>query len=264
MKYKRLCLLFILLVLACQTVPITGRQQLNIIPTDQVLSMSFSSYSDFLSKHTVVRDTEDAMMVKRVGKRIQDAVERYFLENKLSDRLKGYDWKFNLVAEDEKNAWCMPGGRVVVYTGILPVTKDEAGLAVVMGHEVAHAVAEHGDERMSQYLIAQMGGIALSTALASQPAQTTDLFMKAYGVTTHVGVLLPYSRRQESEADHLGLIFMAMAGYDPRTAPQFWKRMTSGKEAAPPEFLSTHPADKKRIRNIENLMPEALSYYRKR
>ena len=158
----------------------------------------------------------------------------------------------------------MPGGKVVVYTGILPIAKDDKGLAVVMGHEIAHAVANHGDERMSQGLITQMGGVALSTALASQAKQTTDLFMAAYGIGTQVGVLLPYGRLQESEADRLGLIFMAMAGYDPHEAPEFWKRMSAGKQgAAPPEFLSTHPADATRIRNIEQQMAEAMAYYKK-
>jgi predicted Zn-dependent protease len=225
--------------------------------------MSATSYSDFLSKHTVIKGTENARMVGRVGERIQQAVEKYFSDNNISHRLKGYEWEFNLVDDEAVNAWCMPGGRVVVYTGILPVTNDEGGLAVVMGHEIAHAVANHGDERMSQGLIAQMGGIALSKALASSPEKTSDLFMVAYGIGTQVGVLLPYSRLQESEADRLGLIFMAMAGYNPREAPEFWKRMSVEKKgAAPPEFLSTHPADETRVRNLEKQMKEAESYYK--
>jgi predicted Zn-dependent protease len=264
MKYSRLLPLLFFLVIACQTVPITGRQQLSIIPAGEILSMSATSYSDFMSKHTVIKETEEAKMVKRVGVRIQHAVEKYFSEHGLSDTLEGYEWEFNLVDDKAVNAWCMPGGKVVVYTGILPVAKDDKGLAVVMGHEIAHAVANHGDERMSQGLIAQMGGMALSTALASKPKQTVDLFMTAYGLGTQVGVLLPYSRIQESESDRLGLIFMAMAGYDPHEAPEFWKRMSAGKQgAAPPEFLSTHPADETRIRNLEKQMDEAMSYYKK-
>jgi predicted Zn-dependent protease len=189
-------------------------------------------------------------------------VERYFHEHNLSGRLKGYKWEFNLVEDKEINAWCMPGGKVVVYTGILPVAKDETGLAVVMGHEIAHAVAQHGDERMSQALLAEMGGMALSLALSQNPSQTNDLYLAAYGAGATVGVLLPYSRLQESEADRLGLIFMAMAGYDPRAAVDFWKRMAASKKGgAAPEFLSTHPADSKRINNIEKLIPEAMSYY---
>lgn len=263
-NYMKLLLVLILVfITACQTVPITGRQQLNIIPSESVLSMSYTNYSEFLSSHTVINDTPDAQMVKRVGQRIRHAVETYFYQNNLSDRLNGYKWAFNLVDDKAINAWCMPGGKVVVYTGILSVTKDEAGLAVVMGHEIAHAVAQHGDERMSQGLLAQMGGVALSTALSQKPKETTDLFMAAYGLGTQVGILLPYSRVQESEADYLGLVFMAMAGYDPHNAIDFWKRMAAVKQgASPPEFLSTHPADETRIRNIEKLIPEAMRYYR--
>jgi predicted Zn-dependent protease len=264
MKYRRLFLfcLFIL-VCACQTVPITGRQQLSIIPAGEVISMSATSYSDFLSKHSIIKDTEDAQMVTRVGVRIQHAVEKYFSENNLSSRLKGYEWEFTLVDDKTVNAWCMPGGKVVVYTGILPIAKDETGLAVVMGHEIAHAIANHGDERMSQALIAQMGGLALSTALDKNPEQTSDLFMAAYGIGAQVGILLPYGRLQESESDRLGLIFMAMAGYDPHEAPKFWRRMSSEKKgAATPEFLSTHPSDETRVLNLEKQMDEAMSYYR--
>jgi predicted Zn-dependent protease len=261
---KSALLSVLLLMLSCQTVPITGRQQLSLIPEGEVLSMSFTSYRDFLSKHKVITGTKDARMIKRVGERIERAVERYFSEHDLSDRLQGYAWEFNLVEDKEVNAWCMPGGKVVVYTGILPIAGDENGLAVVMGHEIAHAVANHGDERMSQGLIAQMGGMALSTALAQKPSETNQLFMAAYGLGAQVGILLPYSRLQESEADHLGLIFMAMAGYDPHEALDFWEKMASEKKgAAPPEFLSTHPADERRIRNIEELIPEAMEFYRK-
>lgn len=259
-----LTLCAVLLTVSCQTVPITGRQQLSLVPSDTVLGMSSTEYRDFLSKHKVVTDTEEARLVKRVGRNVQHAVERYFAENNLSDHLKGYEWEFNLVEDKLVNAWCMPGGKVVVYTGILPVAKDEAGLAVVMGHEIAHAIARHGDERMSQGLVAQMGGVALAAALSSKPAETTNLFLAAYGAGAQVGVLLPYGRLQESEADRLGLIFMAMAGYDPNNAVGFWQRMSATKQgAAPPEFLSTHPADATRIKNIEKLIPEAMKYYRK-
>lgn len=259
-----LLLSIIILLLSCQTVPITGRQQLDIVPTESILNMSFNSYNEFLSEHKVIKDTEDAKMVKRVGQRIQQAVEQYFYEHNLSHRLKGYQWEFNLIAGKEKNAWCMPGGKVVVYTGILPITQNEVGLAVVLGHEISHAVAQHGNERMSQALIAEMGGLALSVALSSKPRETTDLFMSAYGIGTEVGVLLPYSRLQESEADRLGLIFMAMAGYDPRETVDFWQRMIREKEGvSPPEILSTHPADTTRINNIQKLIPEAMTYYRR-
>jgi predicted Zn-dependent protease len=255
--------IILMLVIACQSVPITGRQQLNLVPSGTVLSMSNSEYGEFLAKNKVITNTPEAQMVRRVGQNIQHSVERFFVQNNLSERLNGYHWEFNLVEGKSINAWCMPGGKVVVYTGILPVAKDDAGLAVVVGHEIAHAVAQHGDERMSQALLAQMGGVALATALSTKPKETNQLFMSAYGIGTQVAVLMPYSRLQESEADRLGLIFMAMAGYDPRAAVDFWKRMAAKKEGTSlPEFLSTHPADETRIRNLEKLIPEAMQYYK--
>ena len=184
-------------------------------------------------------------------------------EHNLNQQLDGYQWEFNLVDSKEVNAWCMPGGKVVVYTGILPLTQNENGLAVVMGHEIAHAVAKHGNERMSQGLLTQMGGMALELALQDRPKQTQQLFMTAFGMGAQVGVLLPFSRVQESEADHLGLIFMAMAGYDPNGAVPFWERMAQQGGQKPPEFLSTHPSDQTRIQKIKSELPEALEYYRK-
>ena len=251
-------------ILSCQTVPITGRQQLSIVPSDTLMSMSYTEYDDFLKKHEVITGTKDAQMVVRVGRRIQRAVESYFAGQNMSDHIAGYQWEFNLVKDDAINAWCMPGGKVVVYTGILPLTDGEEGLAVVMGHEISHAIAKHGNERMSQGLVTQMGGMALSAALAQNSQETHDLFMTAFGVGSQVGILLPYSRIQESEADRLGLIFMAMAGYYPREAVGFWKRMAGAKKGkSVPEFLSTHPADNKRIADIEKLLPEAMGYYQK-
>jgi predicted Zn-dependent protease len=263
-RFRRLraCLILTLLIVSCSTVPLTGRRQLNLVSDSSVLSMSAQQYDEFLSSHEVIRNTKEAAMVQRVGRRIQDAVERYFAEHNMSDRLKGYSWEFNLVESKEVNAWCMPGGKVVVYTGILPIAGDEAGLAVVMAHEIAHAIAKHGNERMSQALLTQLGGTALSVALESYPEQTQAMWMAAFGAGAQVGVLLPYSRLQESEADRLGLIFMAMAGYDPNEAPRFWSRMASEKGgAAPPEFLSTHPSDKTRIEKIKEEIPEAMKYY---
>jgi predicted Zn-dependent protease len=248
---------------SCSTVPVTGRKQLNLVPESQMLAMSFQEYTTFLQQNKVSANKEQTALVKKVGGRIQGAVEKYFAEKKISDQLSGYKWEFNLVESKEVNAWCMPGGKVVVYSGILPVTKDEDGLAVVMGHEIAHAVAQHGNERMSQDLLAQFGGMALNEALASKPEQTRQIWMSAFGVGVQVGALLPFSRTQESEADHLGLVFMAMAGYDPRTAVPFWERMaqmSAGK--APPEFLSTHPSDQSRIEKIKAELPEALKYYK--
>jgi predicted Zn-dependent protease len=228
-----------------------------------MLSMSYSQYDQFLSENELSGDAGKIEMVKRVGNRIKGSVEKYFAEQGLSDELENYRWEFNLVESEEVNAWAMPGGKVVIYSGILPVTRNETGLAVVMGHEIAHAVAKHGDERLSQVLITQMGGMALSEALDEAPDETRNIWMAVYGVGAQVGFLLPYSRTHESEADHLGLIFMAMAGYDPSESVDFWKRMQEKKSgAAPPEFLSTHPAGETRIRNLKDHIPEAMEYYR--
>jgi len=252
-----------LVVFACSTVPITGRKQLSLIPASQMLSMSYSEYDGFLKSNKLSTNQEQIRLVKKVGGRIQKAVESYFAQKGLSDQLKDYKWEFNLVESEEVNAWCMPGGKVVVYTGILPVTQNEVGLAVVLGHEISHAVAQHGSERMSQGLLAQLGGQALSVALQNKPEQTKQLWMSVYGAGSQVGVLLPYSRTNESEADHLGLIFMSMAGYDPNEAVTFWQRMAASGGQKPPEFLSTHPADETRIADIKKEIPEAMQYYRK-
>jgi predicted Zn-dependent protease len=255
---------FILIVLeACSTVPLTGRRQLDLVPSTTMLSMSFQQYGQFLKENQVSNNAQQTEMVKSVGRRIQGAVEKYMADNNLRHQLDGYQWEFNLVESKEVNAWCMPGGKVVVYTGIISVAKDENGLAVVMGHEIAHAVAKHGNERMSQGLLTQLGGVALAVALRDKPQQTQQLFMNAFGVGAQVGVLLPFSRVQESEADHLGLIFMSMAGYDPHGAVTFWERMAQQGGSKPPEFLSTHPSDQTRINKIKAELPEALKYYQK-
>jgi predicted Zn-dependent protease len=262
-KLLILCV-FVLLAAGCSEVAITGRKQFNIVPSSTMNSMSFQSYSEFLSQNKLSTNAQQTQMVKRCGARIQKAVEDYCAQNGLEDQLDGYEWEFNLVEDPNVNAWCMPGGKVVIYTGIMPVAQNEVGLAVVMGHEIAHAFARHGAERMSQGLVVQMGGIALSTALDDYPDETKNLFMQSYGVGTQVGFLLPYSRTHESEADRLGLIFMAMAGYDPQKAPAFWERMAAQSQGAgPPEFLSTHPAHETRIQNLKSLIPEAMTYYRK-
>jgi predicted Zn-dependent protease len=251
------------LLAACTTVPLTGRQQLDLVPSDQIMAMSAQEYDKVLNEKNVVRGTPEAQSVRRVGERIRSAVERYLASQNQSQLLEGYNWEFNLIADDSANAWAMPGGKVAVYTGILPITRDDNGLATVMGHEVAHAVARHGNERMSQGLLTQLGGAALSVALSQNPSQTNNLFMAAYGLGAQVGVLLPFSRLQESEADRLGLIFMAMAGYDPRGALDFWQRMAAESEGGrPPEFLSTHPAHETRIQRIREYLPEAMRYYR--
>ncbi len=258
-------IIFILLSFSasCSTVPITGRTQLNLIPDSTMNSMSFQQYGDFLKNNKIAKDKKKTLMVKSVGNKIQKAVERFFAEKEKSDALKDYDWEFNLVESEDVNAWCMPGGKVVVYTGILPVAESETGLAVVMGHEIAHAIAKHGSERMSQGLIAQMSGMALSVAIKEQPETTQKLWMTAFGVGAQYGVILPYSRTHETEADRLGLVFMAMAGYDPHEAVGFWQRMAEKKGGkAPPEFMSTHPSDKTRINKIKEAIPEAMKHYK--
>ena len=256
--------IFSFVAISCSTVAITGRKQLNIIPNSEMLSVSFQQYDEFMLANKLSADGNNSNMVKRVGFNVQNAVQRFFAENNMAEQLDGYNWEFNLIESADVNAWCMPGGKVVVYTGILPLTQDESGLAVVMGHEVAHAVAEHGNERMSQILLTQLGGMALSEALSSQPQQTRDLWLGVYGLGAQVGVLLPYGRTHESEADRLGLVFMALAGYDPNVAVGFWERMAAKNQGqAPPEFLSTHPSDRTRIEDIKKNLPEAMKYFNK-
>ncbi len=252
-----------LLFSGCTEVAITGRKQLNLVPDSMINSMAFQSYGEFLTQSKLSKDFSKTQMVKRVGSRIQKAVEQYCTNNNIKDQLTGYQWEFNLVEDDSLNAWAMPGGKMVVYTGLLKVTQTEAGLAAVMGHEIGHVFAKHGAERMTQRLLVDLGGMALSEALASKPAQTQNLFKQSYGIGTQVGVLLPYSRVHENEADHLGLIFMAMAGYNPNEAINFWQRMSLAKQGPQPlEILSTHPADSTRISNLQRLLPEAMQYYR--
>ncbi len=255
----------ILLVSSCSKVPLTGRRQMNILPESDLIGMSLSEYKDFLSKNPpIVSTNNDAIMVKSVGSKIQSAVTQYLAKNKLSKRLAGYKWEYNLVKDSTVNAWCMPGGKVVVYSGLLGVTQNETALAIVMGHEIAHAVARHGNERMSQGLLTQLGGVALGVAVSTESAQTQAIFNTAYGVSSQLAIMLPYSRLQESEADKLGLIFAAMAGFDPQEAPKFWGRMMAQGGAKPPQILSTHPSDLKRINDLKAFMPEAMKYYKKK
>lgn len=222
--------------------------------------MSLTNYDDFLKENKLSTNKQQADMVKKVGARMAGAVEKYLRENGFESYLENFKWEFNLVESDVPNAWCMPGGKVVVYTGILSYTQDENGLAVVMGHEIAHAVARHGNERMSHAMLVQMGGVALSTAIQEKPEETQAIYNSAYGIGAQVGVMLPFSRKHEYEADEMGLIFMAIAGYDPRSAVSFWQRM-SANSGGTPEWLSTHPVDQNRIAALENEMPEALKYY---
>lgn len=259
------CVFIVFLMLCgCNSVPVTGRRQLSFIPASEMNSMALSSYKETLASSKISTNTEQTAMIKRVGERISKAVEQYMAENNMSSAISGFQWEFNLIDDPNTvNAWCMPGGKVAFYTGILPVCQNDIGIAVVMGHEIAHAVANHGSERMSQEIVVQLGGTALSTALQQKPEQTQQLAMTVFGVGSQVLGILPYSRLHESEADKMGLIFMAMAGYNPNEAPKFWERMKSLSEgSAPPQFLSTHPSDNKRITDLQAAMPEAMRYYK--
>lgn len=250
-------------VVACQKVPITGRKQLTLMPESEMISLSLTSYREFLAKNPPVSDSDpNTQLVKNVGRKVSQAVETFMKQKGLSSKLQGYKWEFNLVNSAEVNAWCMSGGKVVVYSGLLPVTQTETALACVMGHEIAHAVARHGSERMSQGLLQQAGGLALDVALAQKPALTRNILLQSYGVGSTLG-LLAYSRTQESEADKMGLVFMAMAGYDPGEAVAFWERMAkSSGGKAPIELLSTHPSDATRIADIKAYLPTARKYYK--
>jgi predicted Zn-dependent protease len=253
----------LLFLLACATVPLTERKTLRLIPDSELISLSFQQYSDVLKQSKLSNDPEKVHRVRRVGERIARASEEFLRESKLESDIQNYKWEFNLIQDDKVvNAWCMPGGKVAVYTGILPLTQDDTGLAVVMGHEVAHAMAKHGNERMSEALLVQLGGVSLSLALSKESALTQQIFMGAYGVGSQVGIMLPYSRVHESEADRIGLVLMAKAGFDPREAIPFWQRMNEAGGSRPPEFLSTHPAPETRIKDIKSHIPEAMKYYK--
>ena len=258
------CFLIITLVSSCYKVPISGRRQLNLLPESTMISMSLTSYKEFLRKNKVapVNDVNSAM-IKRVGQNIANAVTTFMRQKKQIKRLKNYKWEFNLIDDKTVNAWCMPGGKVVVYTGLLPVTQNETALAVVMGHEIAHAIARHGNERMSQGLVVQAGGIGLQIFMSDKPKETQDLFLQSYGAASGLG-MLKYSRSHESEADKMGLVFMALAGYNPQEAVAFWERMSKLGGANVPQILSTHPSDETRIKDIKAYMPTALKYYKKK
>ena len=252
-----------LFAVACSRNAVTGRNQLALLSESQLQQMALTEHRTFLSQNKVVSSSEnrDAEMVRRVGSRIASAITTYYSKQGKGDILSGYQWEFNLVDSKEVNAWCMPGGKVVVYTGLLPVTQNEAALAVVLGHEITHAVAGHGNERMSQGMVAQGLGVA-GNILTSGNAKVNNIFNNVYGPGAQVGVLLPNSRKQEYEADHFGLIFSAMAGYNPREAIPFWQRMAQSGGQKPPEFLATHPSDENRIAQLQSYMDEALKYYK--
>jgi predicted Zn-dependent protease len=256
-----------LIAMSCQRVPLTNRKQfVGMVSSDQMMQLSFAQYTGFMDTSAVMSvNSKEGAMVARVGSRVKKAVEDYLIQNNYSEVIDGYQWEFSTVKSNELNAWCMPGGKVCFYTGILPICGTENGIAVVMGHEIAHAIAEHGRERMSRALIAQ--GVtqvgAIAAGVITKNEQVMNTAGQVLGIGTQLGGVLPNSRKQETESDKLGLIFMAMAGYNPTEAVDFWKRMAAageGKEK-PPQLLSTHPADAERIANLEALLPKAMKYY---
>jgi len=245
---------------ACSSVPITGRQQLNLVSDQQVLTLSLQEYNDYIKTAKKSTDQASIAMVTTVGRKIANAVEVYYKYVGMESALSDYSWEFNLINDPQVNAFCMPGGKIVVYTGILPYTQDETGLAVVLGHEVAHAIAKHANERMSQQMLAQYGAAGLDALLSKSSSAVQTIGQTVYGLGAQYGVMLPFNRKQELEADHLGLIFMAIAGYSPQAAIPFWQRM-SQQGSSVPEFMSTHPSDNTRIADIQKLLPEAMEYY---
>lgn len=249
---------------ACSRNAVTGKNQFILVPESEMQSMAAAQYKEFLDTSRVVSPAvKDAAMVRRIGQRITTAITNYYKEQGKGSILDGYTWEYNLVESNQVNAWCMPGGKIVVYTGLLPITQNEAALAVVMGHEITHALARHGSERMSQGLAQQFGGAALSAVLANKSQGVQTLAMTAYGLGSNYGIMLPFSRNQEYEADQLGLNFAAMAGYNPQEAIPLWQRMEkAGGGNRPPEFLSTHPSEGNRIARLQKQMPEALKYYK--
>lgn len=261
---KRISVIVLLAVIfvQCSKVPVTGRKQFRMLPESMILGMSLTAYNDFMSSNPAVTNTDSrTQLVKSTGSRLKTATVDYLKKHGFSKRLKQFSWEFNLVENNTVNAWCMPGGKIVVYSGLLPVTENEAGLATVMSHEIAHAVARHGNERMSQQLIVLLGGVSLAIALQEHPQETQNIFLAVYGVGGALGVLA-YSRKHEYEADKIGMVFMALAGYDPAEGVKFWERMAARSTGANmPQFLSTHPSDENRIKAMKEFLPTAKKYY---
>ena len=245
----------LVIFLSCATNPFTGKQTMALVPNSQLFPTAFAQYDQFLSENKVLKGTADAAMVTRVGQKIAVAAERWLNANGHQGYLNDYKWEYNLVDDKTVNAWCMPGGKIVVYTGILPIAKNEAGLAAILGHEVSHALANHGQQRMSAGMIQQ--GLAVAGNIAIKDEKSRNAFNQYYGVGSQVGVMLPFSRSHETEADKIGLYLMAIAGYDPDEAAELWKRMSAQSGGQAPEILSTHPSNESRIANLTALAPKA-------
>lgn len=246
------------LVFSCATNPLTGKKTLNFVSNSELFPSSFAEYGTFLNNNKVIKGTADARKVEAVGMKIKVAAEKYLNYLGQKDYLNGYQWEYKLIDDKQINAWCMPGGKIVVYSGILPVTKDDAGLATVMGHEVSHALANHGAQRMSAAQLQGLGAVGVAVATGGKSEETQQTWQQIYGVGSQVGVMLPYGRGHETEADKIGLVLMAIAGYNPEEAISFWTRMAASSNGqAPPEFLSSHPSDATRIANLKAMVPEA-------
>lgn len=266
MRFKNLFIvvLMVLALAGCKTNPFTGERNLNFVSNEQLFPAAFAQYDQFLAENDVVTGTAEASTLKNVGQKIVTAAERYLNANGYQGYLNDFAWEFNLVKDEAVNAWAMPGGKIVFYTGILPVAQDETGLAAIMAHEVAHSLADHGAQRMSAAQLQQLGAVAGSVAVSGRSEQTQQIFAQAYGLGSQLGVMLPFSRSHETEADRIGLTLMAIAGYEPMEAAELWKRMAAQAGGdGPPEFLSTHPASSTRINNITKWAPEAKEEARK-
>ncbi|NMH86058.1 M48 family metallopeptidase [Flavivirga algicola] len=264
MKLKKALLVFgmVVFILSCATNPFTGKKTMALVPNSQLFPTAFAQYDQFLTDNKVVKGTKDAEMITRVGQRIAVAAERWLNANGHQGYLKDYKWEYNLVEDKTVNAWCMPGGKIVFYTGILPIAKGETGVAAIMGHEVAHALANHGQQRMSAAYVQQ--GLAVAGNIAIKDEKSRNAFNQYYGVGSQVGVMLPFSRSHETEADKIGLYLMAIAGYNPDEASELWKRMKANSGGnAPPEILSTHPSNDSRIANLKALSPTAKAEAKK-
>ena len=257
-KVKISFALLLLIVISCAKNPFTGKSTMAFVPNSEIFPMAFQQYDQFLTENKVVKGTVDAKRIETIGMKIKTAAERYLTANGNAGYLKDYQWEYNLVDDKTVNAWCMPGGKIVFYTGILPICKDDAGIAAVMGHEVAHALANHGQQRMSAGLVQQLGQVGAAVAVGNKSPETQALVMQAYGLTSQFGAMLPFSRAHESEADMIGLTLMAIAGYEPMNAVYVWERMSAMSNGqAPPEFMSTHPSNETRIANLTALVPQA-------
>jgi predicted Zn-dependent protease len=256
LKYAFIILGIVGLIVSCATNPFTGKKTMALVPNSQLFPTAFAQYDQFLSENKVIKGTSEAVMVTRVGQKIAVAAERWLNANGYVGYLNDYKWEYNLVDDKAVNAWCMPGGKIVVYTGILPIAKGETGLAAIIGHEVAHALANHGQQRMSAAYMQQ--GVAIAGNIAIKDEQSRNAFNQYYGVGSQVGVMLPFSRAHETEADKIGLYIMAIAGYNPDEAAELWKRMSAQSSGqAPMEILSTHPSNDSRIANLTALAPKA-------